>query len=102
MMFPGILILPRTASKRDSEGYVPPKDLCPPHWVEKPRAGPEGDGSGPAQGLKVGVKGGLLPPGSLEKPPQFHFTPGAPANRFPTRAPSPLERKKTSGASAHG
>jgi len=35
-------------------------DPTPPR--RKPRAGPEGDGSGPAQGLKVGVKGGLLSP----------------------------------------
>ncbi len=87
MMFPGILILPRTAFKWDSEGYVPPKDLCPPHWVEKPRAGLKGEGFRPEEGLKVGVEGGYLPPGSLEKPPQFHFTPGAQPIDSPTRGP---------------
>jgi len=80
---------------------------------KKPRAGLKGDGFRPAEGRKVGVEGGYLPPrpsppGSLEKPPQFHFTPGekeksptisfhsgAPANRFPTRGPlSPRGERK--------
>ncbi|RLF70155.1 MAG: hypothetical protein DRN55_08850, partial [Thermoplasmata archaeon] len=43
---------------------------------KKPRAGLKGDGSGPAEGRKVGVEGGYLPPGRKKNPPQFHFTPG--------------------------
>ncbi|RLF67619.1 MAG: hypothetical protein DRN40_08410, partial [Thermoplasmata archaeon] len=42
----------------------------------QPRAGLKGEGFRPAEERKVGEKGGYLPPGSLENPPQFHFTPG--------------------------
>jgi len=45
----------------------------------------------------VGVEGGYLPPGSLENPPQFHFTRG-PANRFSHPGPPvPGEKEKPPG-----
>jgi len=34
--------------------------------IKSPRAGLKGEGFRPAQGLKVGVKGGCLPPGKKE------------------------------------